>query len=248
MGRTPELATLRRHLDATQAGSGRVVLVEGEPGLGKTRLAEMVATEAASRGFRALWGRCFEGDGAPPFWPWTQVLRQTHDARDLTALVPERDQLDPQVARAHLNQALTDLLRGLAEARPLLVVLDDLHWADVASLQLLEFLAANLIDARILVLAAYREVDLALSERLTDTLGHARRARPPARGRPRGAAGLELGRGRADDPRAHGSRTRSRTGRVGAPADRGQPVLRDRAAALEGSAPPDERPGPGGGA
>ncbi|MGH8929869.1 MAG: BTAD domain-containing putative transcriptional regulator [Egibacteraceae bacterium] len=171
VGRNPELATLRRHLDATQAGSGRVVLVEGEPGIGKTRLAEIVATEAASRGFRALWGRCFEGEGAPSLWPWTQVLRQVHEARDLTALVPWGGQLDPQDARAHLNQALSDLLGQLAVARPLLVVLDDLHWADVASLQLLEFLAATLAGTRILVLAAYREVDIPLSGRLTSTLG-----------------------------------------------------------------------------
>lgn len=171
VGRAAELAVLRRHLDATQSGSGRVVLVEGEPGVGKTRLAEATATEAARRGLSTLWGRCSEGEGAPPLWPWTQVLRATGDDRDVAALVPDRAQLDPPLARAQLNRALADLLRGRARARALLLVLDDLQWADEASLALLEFMAADLADAPILVLGAYREVDLARAPRLSGTLG-----------------------------------------------------------------------------
>ncbi len=171
VGRAAELAVLRDHLDAIRAGSGRVVLVEGEPGVGKTRLAEAVATDATAWGFLALWGRCVEGGGAPPLWPWAQVLRAAGDDREPAALVPDHARRDPQVARGQLNGRVTDLLRECARARPLLLVLDDLQWADEASLSLLEFLAAQLADARILVIGTYREVDLPHSPRLTGTLG-----------------------------------------------------------------------------
>ncbi len=107
-----------------------MVLVEGEPGVGKTRLAEEVTIEAAARGFLAVWGRCVEGGGAPPLWPWAQVLRAAGDDRDIAGLVPERGRLDPQVARGQLNRALADLLGERARDRPLLLVLDDLQWAD----------------------------------------------------------------------------------------------------------------------
>lgn len=171
VGRAAELATLRAHLGATQAGSGRVVLVEGEPGVGKTRLAEEAATEASARGFVTLWGRCVEGEGSPPLWPWAQVLRAIGDDRTPAELVPQSAQLDPGLALGQLNQGLADLLRGRARTRPLLLVLDDLQWADEATLPPLEFLAAHLGDARILVLAIYREVDLPQAPRLASVLG-----------------------------------------------------------------------------
>src|SRR6266700_4956730 len=76
VGRARDLAELRAALDEAVAGNGSLVLVAGEPGIGKTRLAEQVAAEAASRGVVALWGRAWEGGGAPPFWPWVQVFRQ----------------------------------------------------------------------------------------------------------------------------------------------------------------------------
>jgi DNA-binding SARP family transcriptional activator/tetratricopeptide (TPR) repeat protein len=171
LGRAQELAVLRGHLGATQAGSGRAVLVEGEPGVGKTRLAEAVTDEAAARGFAVLWGRCAEGEGAPPLWPWAQILRAAGADRDPAALVPDRAWLDPRAARGQLNRALADLLRERSRARPLLVVLDDLQWADTATLALLEFLAADLTGARILVLATYRETDLPHAPRLADALG-----------------------------------------------------------------------------
>jgi DNA-binding SARP family transcriptional activator/tetratricopeptide (TPR) repeat protein len=171
VGRDAEVAALRAHLDATAAGSGRVVLVEGEPGIGKTRLAEEVATDAAARGFLVVWGRCTEGGGAPPLWPWAQILRAAGDDRNLADLVAQQTRLDPQAARGQLNQTLTDLLRDQASAQPLLLVLDDLPWADEPSLELLEFLAAQLPDVRILVLGTYREVDLPHAGRLTSTLG-----------------------------------------------------------------------------
>ena len=75
VGRGPELATLAVGIDGAIAGRGGMVLLAGEPGIGKTRLAEELADLARARGVRALWGRCYEGEGAPAFWPWVEILR-----------------------------------------------------------------------------------------------------------------------------------------------------------------------------
>jgi eukaryotic-like serine/threonine-protein kinase len=75
VGREAELAALTADLEAAAGGRGGVVLVAGEPGIGKTRLAEELATQATARGALVLWGRCWEGEGAPAFWPWIQVVR-----------------------------------------------------------------------------------------------------------------------------------------------------------------------------
>ena len=79
VGREREFATLTARLDRAIAGQGGIVLVAGEPGIGKTRLAEELAATARERGARVLWGRCYEGEGAPAFWPWVEVLRAARD-------------------------------------------------------------------------------------------------------------------------------------------------------------------------
>ena len=153
VGREEQLAVLDRTLAGVAAGRGRLVLVAGEPGIGKTRLAEEVARRAAMRGIQVAWGRCFEGEGAPAFWPWVQVARQLlagvapaqlgmvlgPSAGELSQLLPELKELVPGLepppvvelaaARFRLYQAVTELGRQVAAARPLLVVVDDLHWA-----------------------------------------------------------------------------------------------------------------------
>jgi eukaryotic-like serine/threonine-protein kinase len=75
VGRETELAALTADLQAAVAGRGGVVLLAGEPGIGKTRLAEELAAQATARGALVLWGCCWEGEGAPAFWPWVQVVR-----------------------------------------------------------------------------------------------------------------------------------------------------------------------------
>ena len=83
VGREPELAALTAKIEASSAGRGGMALIAGEPGIGKTRLAEELAAIAHERGARVLWGRCYEGDGAPAFWPWVEILRgylQRYDA------------------------------------------------------------------------------------------------------------------------------------------------------------------------
>ena len=195
VGRDEQLALLDRTLAGVAAGRGQLVLVAGEPGIGKTRLAEEVARHAAVRGVRVAWGRCFEGEGAPAFWPWVQVARQLlaevapaqlgmvlgPSAGELSQLLPELKELIPGLepppvvelaaARFRLYQAVTELVRQVAAVRPLLVVVDDLHWADTGSLGLLVFLATELRDARLVVLGTYRDVDMAVGQPLAETLG-----------------------------------------------------------------------------
>ncbi len=151
VGRAPEIAVLRRML---RSGGGRLALIEGEAGIGKTRLAEAIAAEASALGHEVRWGRAIEGGGAPPWWLWTQVV---------PGLSFPTDQ-DPVVARQRLNQALVD---ALAPVEPLLV-LDDLQWADAAALSSLEFVAAQL---PIFIVATYRESDLGDAPSLRATLG-----------------------------------------------------------------------------
>jgi DNA-binding SARP family transcriptional activator len=192
VGRDDQLAALDAILAGARGGGGRVVLVAGEPGIGKTRLAEEAARRAAAAGMQVAWGRCHEGDGAPALWPWAQVVRQLAaelapgqlaamlgpSAAWLGPLMPELAEPAPPLpvadlgaARFQLNQAVAGLLRRAAETRPLLVVVDDLHWADVPSLSLLAFLAGELKDARLVVVGTYRDVEALAGRPLADTLG-----------------------------------------------------------------------------
>ncbi len=195
VGREEQLAVLAETFAGAAGGHGRLVLVAGEPGIGKTRLAEEAARRAAERGVRVAWGRCYEGEGAPAFWPWVQVARELLSGvaadelggmlgwagAELSQLLPELKDLVPglepppvvelQEARFRLYRAVTALLHRLAEGGPLLVVLDDLHWADVASLRLLVFLTAELRTTRLVVLGTYREPEVAAGQPLAETLG-----------------------------------------------------------------------------
>src|SRR5260370_23707213 len=90
VGRDRELAELRAGLDDASEGRGRLFLLSGEPGIGKTRLAEEISNDASARGMRVVWGRCWEGGGAPAYWPFIQILRACiadHDSDHLEVLV-----------------------------------------------------------------------------------------------------------------------------------------------------------------
>jgi DNA-binding SARP family transcriptional activator len=184
VGRERELAQLEDALAGARAGRGRLVLLSGEAGIGKSRLADELAARARRRGVRVLSGAAWEAGGAPAYWPWVQVLRAyVHDAdrnalrealgigavdvaqvlpelRELFPDLPESSVPDSEDARFRLFDATASFLRRAAEGTPLLVVLDDVHAADQSSLQLLEFVAASLASARVLVVASYRDPEL----------------------------------------------------------------------------------------
>jgi class 3 adenylate cyclase len=194
VGRDAEVEKLRAGLDAALAGRGRILLLVGEPGIGKTRTSEELVTYARMRGAQVLWGRCYEGEGAPPYWPWVQVIRSyVHDcdpqtlasemgagATDIAAVVsevrarlpglPEPSRLEPDQARFRLFDGVASFLRNAARRQPLVLVLDDLHWADKASLLLLQFLARELGSDRLLLLGTYRDVELRRQHPLSETL------------------------------------------------------------------------------
>jgi DNA-binding winged helix-turn-helix (wHTH) protein/tetratricopeptide (TPR) repeat protein len=179
VGRVPALVRLRGALEEIRAGRGRVALLVGEPGIGKTRTAEELAAEAQREGVRWLAGRCYEGEGAPAFWPWLQVLRALLTPAELDELVPElgsagaRDEpgFDGEQVRFRLFDAIAQLLSKAARNQPLLVTLDDLHWADPDSLRLLDFLATELRSASVLLLASYRDVEVRRDHALRPLLG-----------------------------------------------------------------------------
>jgi DNA-binding winged helix-turn-helix (wHTH) protein/tetratricopeptide (TPR) repeat protein len=194
VGREQAMSELRAALEHALAGRGQLVFLVGEPGIGKTRTAEEIGALAKRRGARVHGGRCYEGDGAPAFWPWVQVLRAAlrdveprllaelgPAAADIAELVPEIRQslprlpaapsLPPEQARFRLFDGVATFLRLAARARPLVLVLDDLHWADKPSLLLLQFLAREIRDARILLVGTYRDVDLRRQHPLAQVLG-----------------------------------------------------------------------------
>ena len=183
-GREAELAELLGALRDAFGGRGRLVLVAGEPGIGKSRLAEELAARARAQGARVLVGRCWEAGGAPAFWPWVQALRSylrdcgpdalgSHvGSRDseLATILPELRELLPDLAameprdsegaRFQVFEAVASFLRSVASSEPLLVVLDDLHAADAPSLLLLRFMAEELPHARIMVVGCYRDTEV----------------------------------------------------------------------------------------
>jgi DNA-binding SARP family transcriptional activator len=192
VGRAAELAVVDGALDDALGGSGRLVLISGEPGIGKSRFAEELADHARRRGVRVCVGRCWEAGGAPPYWPWVQVLEAyLGDAgpealvtqprggiADLATILPEVRELVPDLpaapppdsegARFRVLQAVGALLRSAAGARPLMIGVDDLHAADAPSLLLLRFVAGQLEGTPLLIVGAYRDTEI--GPELTDTL------------------------------------------------------------------------------
>ncbi|MGH8975506.1 MAG: ATP-binding protein, partial [Acidimicrobiia bacterium] len=189
VGRARALARLTAALDRSFAGRSVLVLVSGEAGIGKTALAARLVDEASARGARTAWGTCWHSEQAPGFWPWTQVIRSLSGdiSEELVAgLAPsERAQLarlapelgvgagsEPpgdggsEQARFELFAATAAFLERTARLRPLLVVLDDLQWADPSSLDLLEFVARRAQPVPLLVMGAYRhdEIDPGTSQ------------------------------------------------------------------------------------
>ena len=183
IGRADALNRLRAAMGEAVAGRTRMVLVEGEPGIGKSRLAAELADLARQAGIPTCWGRCHDDEGAPPLWPWVQVLRTLgvgdlqgpHARSVLAALLPElgpaiHDDLAADAARFRLYDVVREAIEGAVAERPAVLVLDDVHWADVSSLRLLRFLAVELRDAAVLVVVTFRDTEEATKTAFGDTL------------------------------------------------------------------------------
>ncbi len=185
VGRRRELVELRGAWDDVAAGTGRLFLLSGEAGIGKTRLVETIAREASGKGARVVWGRAWEDGGAPALWPWIQILRELSLAveRDgvpppgpLTSLLIPPGRLSEAagaIGRADqfpLFDAVADLLAQRARDAPLVLAFDDLHAADAASLRLLDFVARALPHHPWFVLGTYRPVEAQRSPPVAELL------------------------------------------------------------------------------
>ena len=200
VGRQREMGELKACLEDALSGRGRLVTLVGEPGIGKTRTALELATYAGLRQAQVLWGRCYEGEGAPPYWPWVQAIRSyvrdvdpeqlrsemgagaadigqvVSDVGDRLPGLKTPPQLEPEQARFRLFDSITAFLKSAGRRQPLVLVLDDLHWADHPSLLLLEFVAKELGNARLMVIGTYRDVELSRQHPLSKSLGELTRS------------------------------------------------------------------------
>jgi DNA-binding SARP family transcriptional activator len=150
VGREEELTLLEAAIDDAQAGRGRLFVVVGDAGSGKTRFADEVASLAKQAGSRILWGRGWDAGGAPAYWPWSQAMRDA-------GWTGPKSAPDDEAARFQFFETVTDALRAAAAEQPLLLVFDDLQAADEESLLLLQFVSSELPEMAALVLALGRD-------------------------------------------------------------------------------------------
>ncbi|MGC4856977.1 BTAD domain-containing putative transcriptional regulator [Micromonospora sp. DT4] len=191
VGRTEELAVLRESVTAALAGESGIVVVEGEPGVGKTRLLLEAAAESDRRGVLVVWGSCLEGEGTPSMWPWLEAIgailaslpdamRKTWLDGELGHLVESRAggsdirRLPESGAQFRLFEEAVALVREVSEQRPVQIIIDDLHWADTASLQLFAHMVARL-PLHTVIVGALRDRAPAPTSALSQTLGAASR-------------------------------------------------------------------------
>jgi class 3 adenylate cyclase len=184
------MAEICAGIDGAIAGRGGLFTLAGEPGVGKSRFAQEAASHARAQGLRVIWGRCWEHGGAPAYWPWVQVLRGLTKnvepaqlsnwmglgAAEIAQIVPElRNQIgdvmelpstslgQPDKARFRLFDSVIAFFGNAAEAQPLLIVLDDLHAADPASLLMLVAFSRQVRGMRATVIGTYRALEMRLS-------------------------------------------------------------------------------------
>jgi class 3 adenylate cyclase/tetratricopeptide (TPR) repeat protein len=184
VGRAAETAQLRQHWAQAEQARGHLVLLSGEPGVGKTRLAQALLDEAQRAGATVLRGGCYEFEATTPYLPFIEAIRQwVHrtgaealravlgaSASEIAKLAPEIETklgslapnppLSPNEERLRLFDNVTRFLQTLAGKRGLLLFLDDVHWADQGTLSLLHYLVRNVRGDRVLILGAYRELEL----------------------------------------------------------------------------------------
>ncbi|MFE1522254.1 BTAD domain-containing putative transcriptional regulator, partial [[Kitasatospora] papulosa] len=191
VGRADELSALQRAVEPALGNGTAVVLLEGEPGVGKSRLMKEIARNVEDRGALVVWGHCLEGEGRPTMWPWVETVsrllavipesrRALWAARDLGHLVdsPPRKSAAPPIpdsnARFRLLEQVVDLITEAASERPIVLMLDDLQWADTSSLQLLDHVVSRLPPGTAVV-SAFRDLSPSPRLELVRTLAAASR-------------------------------------------------------------------------
>ena len=162
VGRSREQSILRRQLGASLAGQGGLVILSGEAGIGKTTLAEDACNEASDSGALVLAGHCYDRTETPPYGPWVELFEQFSSLSDRS---PTRHGIAAPGITGSPSQAalfgeVHDFFVALAREQPLVILLDDLHWVDTASLELLRFVARRLASEPILLLITYRSDEL----------------------------------------------------------------------------------------
>jgi tetratricopeptide (TPR) repeat protein len=200
-GRRKEFAQLMERLDAMADGHGGTVLIGGEPGVGKTKLAEALLLEARARGYVCAVGHCYEMEGSPPYLPfieqWEWAIRNAPPGRLRAALgsgaaefarimprlrqafpdIGEPLDLPPDQQRHYLFTQFRDYYGRVTANVPVVGLFDDLHWADESTLLLLEFLAPHLSSMRLLLLGTYRDVELEVGRPFAKSLERLTRQR-----------------------------------------------------------------------
>ncbi|MET8145620.1 AAA family ATPase [Sphaerisporangium sp. NPDC005288] len=191
VGRSDELTVLRQAIDPAFAGGTGLVVLVGEPGIGKTHLLREIAAEAVRRDAGVVWGHCLHGEGTPSMWPWIQVVGRVLDempgsaraqwlAGELGHLLgpggdgPGGSAAPGGTARFRLFEAVAAAVGQVAARRPLVLVIDDLQWADAASLDLFSHLAVHL-PAGTVIIGALRDRAPVPGSALTKTLAAASR-------------------------------------------------------------------------
>jgi tetratricopeptide (TPR) repeat protein/transcriptional regulator with XRE-family HTH domain len=180
IGRRAELGTIQAGIEAVIEGSGRLLAVAGEPGVGKTRLSQEAMLACRERGFVVATGRCYEPHRSVPYYPFLEALSSLLVAAPdpvhtqiptrwphMMRLLPEGPSgaqpaatASPQEEQQRLFWAVTGFLQAISETAPVALLLDDLHWADDASLELLQHLARHTRAHRVLLLGTYRDVEI----------------------------------------------------------------------------------------
>ncbi len=202
VGREAERAELRRLMAQVQAGTGALVMVGGEPGVGKSRLAEELAIRCAREGFQTFFGASYEMAGAQPYIPFVEAYEQAlaqapspqafrqflgDEAAEIARLVPKLRQLCPDIPppldlpaeqeRRYLFNSIWEVLARTGRAQPTLLVLDDIHWADEPTMLLIQHLAERIAEVPVLMVGLYRDSELDVGRPLSRTFEELTRRR-----------------------------------------------------------------------
>jgi hypothetical protein len=207
VGRASEVATLLQALDDSLARTTCLVIIEGEAGIGKTRLLEELGDAASEREATVLWGRAHETGAAPAFWPWLHPLRCITDPIALATADQSDDPVVRLIAtsisdagppmsessRMPLFEAIAEFIQVRTQEQSLVIMLDDLQWADATSLELLEYLTGRLVGLPVLIAATVREMEIGRNDAVVRALASVARRPNARRIRLRGVSESETG-------------------------------------------------------